>query len=166
MDNYMVKLWATWFTLGKSKKAPGTMGTLGAIPLFLIFNGLRVLISSERIYNSLYFAFLMGFFVFSVYISNRAEKDIYGKKDPQEVVIDEVLGFMTTMFLINPNGFWQTIVSVILGFGIFRILDITKPGIINRAQDFKNGLGVVLDDFLAGVIGNLILAIIVGSIWP
>ena len=45
------------------------------------------------------------------------------------------------------------------------LLDITKPGIINRAQDFKNGVGVVLDDFLAGVIGNLILAIIVGILW-
>jgi len=165
MDNYKVKLWATWFTLGKAKKAPGTMGTLGAIPLYLIFNGLRELITNERIYNSLYFLFLISFFIFSVYISNRAEKDIYGEKDPQEVVIDEVLGFMTTMFLINPNGFWQTLVAIVLGFGIFRLLDITKPGIINRAQDFKNGVGVVLDDFLAGVIGNLILAIIVGILW-
>lgn len=166
MNNYMVKLWATWFTLGNAKKAPGTIGTLGAIPLYLIFNGLREVIPSERIYNSLYFVFLIGFFIFSVYISNRAEREIYKKKDPQEVVIDEVLGFMTTMFLINPHGFWQTFVAIILGFGIFRALDITKPGFINRAQDFKNGVGVVLDDFLAGVVGNLILAIIVGSIWP
>ncbi len=165
MNNYMVRLWATWFTLGKAKKAPGTIGTLGAIPLYLIFNGLRGVIGSERIYNSLYFVFLIGFFIFSVYISNIAEREIYRKKDPQEVVIDEVLGFMTTMFLINPNGFWQTLFSVVLGFGIFRLLDITKPGPINRAQDFKNGVGVVLDDFLAGVVGNLILAIIVGSLW-
>ena len=71
MTDYMVKLWATWFSLGKAKKAPGTMGTLGAIPLYLLFNGLRGVIHSERIYNSLYFVFLMGFFVFSVYICIR-----------------------------------------------------------------------------------------------
>ena len=49
-----------------------------------------------------------------------------GEKDPQEVVIDEVLGFMTTMFLINPNGFWQTLVAVVLGFGIFRAFGYNK----------------------------------------
>lgn len=165
MTDYMVKLWATWFSLGKAKKAPGTMGTLGAIPLYLLFNGLRGVIHSERIYNSLYFVFLMGFFVFSVYICNRAERDVYGKKDPQEVVIDEVLGFMTTMFLINPHGFWQTLFAVIFGFAIFRVLDITKPGFIYRSQDMENGVGVVMDDFLAGVVGNLILALIAGALW-
>ena len=47
MTDYMVKLWATWFSLGKAKKAPGTMGTLGAIPLYLLFNGLRGVILSS-----------------------------------------------------------------------------------------------------------------------
>lgn len=165
MGKNMIEIWATWFTLGKAKKAPGTMGTLGAIPLFLLINSMRSVITSERIYNSLYFAFLVFFFCFSVYISNRAEQDVYGTKDPQEIVIDEVLGFMTTMFLINPHGVWQTIVAIVLGFGLFRLFDITKPGIIDRAQDFKGGVGVVLDDFLAGVASNVILALIVGGIW-
>ncbi len=164
MSNYMVKLWATWFTCGNAKKAPGTIGTLGAIPLYLLINSLRD-VMTDRIYNSLYFLFLIGFFAFSVKISDIAEKKIYNRKDPQEVVIDEVLGFMTTMFLVNPHGFWQTLITILLGFGIFRLLDITKPGIIDKAQNYKNGLGVVLDDFIAGVFGNVILAIIVGVIW-
>ncbi len=160
-----VKLWATWFTLGNAKKAPGTIGTLGAIPLYLLINSLRHLITNEKLYNSLYFTFLIGFFVFSVYICDRCERDVYGKKDPQMVVIDEVLGFMTTMFLVNPQGILQTIILILLGFGLFRFFDITKLGPIDKSQNIKNGIGVVADDFLAGIGANIILVIISGLLW-
>jgi len=165
MTKEMVKLLANWFTLGNVKKAPGTIGTLGAIPLYLIINSLRNFISNEKLYNSLYFLFLIAFFIFSVYICDRAEKEIYKKKDPQVVVIDEVLGFMTTMFLVNPHGIFQTIVAIVLGFVLFRIFDITKIGYINTAQNLKDGVGVVADDFLAGIVANIILIIISGLLW-
>lgn len=165
MTRETVKLLANWFTLGNVKKAPGTIGTLGAIPLYLIINSLRNFISNEKLYNSLYFLFLIAFFIFSVYICDRAEKEIYKKKDPQVVVIDEVLGFMTTMFLVNPNGIFQTIIAVLLGFILFRIFDITKIGYIDTAQHLKDGVGVVADDFLAGIVANIILIIISGLLW-
>lgn len=165
MTKEMVKLLANWFTLGNVKKAPGTIGTLGAIPLYLIINSLRNFISNEKLYNSLYFLFLITFFIFSVYICDRAEKEIYKEKDPQVVVIDEVLGFMTTMFLVNPHGIFQTIVAIVLGFVLFRIFDITKIGYINTAQNLKDGVGVVADDFLAGIVANIILIIISGLLW-
>jgi phosphatidylglycerophosphatase A len=165
MKKDTVKLLATWFTLGNAKKAPGTIGTLGAIPLYLLINSLRYVITNEKIYNSLYFAFLIGFFVFSVYICKRSEKEIYGKKDPQAVVIDEVLGYMTTMFLINPKTLWEGVVVVVLGFILFRFFDITKLGPIDKSQNIKDGVGVVADDFLAGIAANIILVVISGLLW-
>lgn len=165
MTKEIVKLLANWFTLGNVRKAPGTIGTLGAIPLYLMINSLRNFFPSEKIYNSFYFLFLVVFFIFSVYICNRAEQEIYKKKDPQAVVIDEVLGFMTTMFLVNPNGIFQTIFVIALGFLLFRIFDITKIGYIDKVQKLKNGLGVVADDFLAGLVANLILVMISGLLW-
>ena len=88
------------------------------------------------------------------------EKEIFKKEDPQAVVIDEVLGFLTTLFLINPVGIKATLIAMGLAFIIFRILDITKIGPIYKSQSFGNGVGVVLDDFLAGIIGNFILVFI------
>ena len=72
-------------------------------------------------------------------------------------MIDEVLGFLTTLFLINPVGVKENVIAIGLAFIIFRILDITKIGPINHSQKFGHGVGVVLDDFLAGMIGNFIL---------
>ena len=104
--------------------------------------------------------FLMTFFAISVYICDIAEREIFKEKDPQKVVIDEVLGFLTTLFLINPVGIFQTIMAIIIGFVIFRFFDITKIGPIYKSQFFGNGVGVVLDDFLAGVIGNFLMVCI------
>lgn len=161
MDNKLVKNFGTWFGLGEMKKAPGTFGTLGGIPIFIFLNYIRQFFSNSMMYNSFYFVFLMTFFAFAVYISDICEREIYKRKDPQEVVIDEVLGFLTTLFLINPVGLKQNITAILLGFVIFRILDITKVGPIDKSQAIGNGIGVVLDDFLAGMIGNFIMV----SIW-
>ncbi|MGL4687544.1 MAG: phosphatidylglycerophosphatase A family protein [Fusobacteriaceae bacterium] len=161
MNNELVKNFGTWFGLGEMKKAPGTFGTLGGIPIFIFLNYIRQFFSNSMMYNSFYFVFLMTFFAFAVYISDICEREIYKKKDPQEVVIDEVLGFLTTLFLINPSGLKENIIAIVLGFIIFRILDITKIGPIDKSQSLENGVGVVLDDFLAGMIGNFIMV----SIW-
>ncbi|MGL5124279.1 MAG: phosphatidylglycerophosphatase A family protein [Fusobacteriaceae bacterium] len=161
MNNKLVKNFGTWFGLGEMKKAPGTFGTLGGIPIFIFLNYIRQFFSNSMMYNSFYFVFLMTFFAFAVYISDICEREIYKKKDPQEVVIDEVLGFLTTLFLINPSGLKENITAILLGFIIFRILDITKIGPIDKSQAIGNGIGVVLDDFLAGMIGNFIMV----SIW-
>ena len=101
-----------------------------------------------------------GTLVVAVYVSDICEREIYHQKDPQNVVIDEVLGFLTTLFLINPVGVFQTLAAIGLAFVIFRIFDITKPGPIYKSQFLGNGVGVVIDDFLAGIIGNFLLVCI------
>ncbi len=165
MKKEIVKGLGTWFGLGDLPKAPGTIGTLGAIPLFFVLNSFRLLIVDTRLYNSFYLILLVIFFGLSVYVSDECERTIFKEKDPQRVVIDEVLGFMVTMFLVNPVGVKETLVAVILGFLLFRFFDITKIGPIDKSQHYTNGLGVVLDDFLAGIAANFVLIILMTIIF-
>ncbi|MGL5049426.1 MAG: phosphatidylglycerophosphatase A family protein [Fusobacteriaceae bacterium] len=160
MNRRTVRNLGTWFGLGDMKKAPGTFGTLGGIPLYLLLTYIRRFFPNSMVYNSFYFVFIITFFALAVYVSDICEKEIFKEKDPQSVVIDEVLGFVTTLFLINPVGISQTLTAIVLGFIIFRILDITKIGPINSSQNIGHGIGVVLDDFLAGMIGNFIMVTI------
>ena len=102
MKKSFIKNLATCFGLGDMPKAPGTFGTLGGIPIYIGMLFLRKVFPNHMLYNSFYFMFLMTFFVVAVYVSDIAEREIYHKKDPQNVVIDEVLGYLTTLFLINP----------------------------------------------------------------
>ncbi|MBC2856399.1 MAG: phosphatidylglycerophosphatase A [Cetobacterium sp.] len=160
MNRRLVKNLATVFGLGDLPVAPGTFGTLGGIPIFIGLTLLRKIFPNNMMYNSFYFMFLMTFFALAVYVSDIAEKEIYKEKDPQNVVIDEVLGYLTTLFLINPVGLFQNIVAMTLAFILFRIFDITKIGPIYKSQFIGHGIGVVLDDFLAGIISNFILVCI------
>lgn len=156
----LIKHLATWFGLGELPKAPGTFGTLGGIPLYILLCYLRKIFPNNMIYNSFYFMFLMTFFAVAVYVADICEREIFEKKDPQAVVIDEVLGFLTTLAFINPVGVRQGLWAIGLAFVIFRFFDITKLGPIDKSQHFERGIGVVLDDFLAGIIGNFILVCI------
>jgi phosphatidylglycerophosphatase A len=160
MKKRMVKNLATCFGLGDLPKAPGTFGTLAGIPIFIGLTFIRRFFPNNMVYNSFYFMFLITLFAVAVYVSDICEREIYKEKDPQNVVIDEVLGFLTTLFLINPVGVLQNMTAIFLGFVIFRILDITKIGPIYKSQMFGHGVGVVLDDFLAGIIGNFIMVCI------
>ena len=87
-------------------------------------------------------------------VSSRAEK-IYNKEDPGEVVIDEVVGYLVTMAFIAP-----TAVNIVLGFLLFRALDILKPFPCRRLEKIHGGYGIVLDDVAAGVWANLLLVAI------
>jgi len=80
---------------------PGTFGTLGGIPIFLLLTYLRKFFLNVMVFNSFYLVFLVTFFAISVYVADICEKEIFKKEDPQAVVIDEVLGFLTTLFLIK-----------------------------------------------------------------
>lgn len=159
-EHRMIRMLATWFGLGDLPKAPGTFGTLGAIPLYILLTLLRGIFPNYMLYHSFYFIFLMTFFAFSVYVGDICEREIFLEKDPQAVVIDEVLGYLTTLAFIDPVGLGQMCWAMGLAFLLFRLLDITKPGPIYRSQYIGRGIGLVLDDFLAGLLGNFILVCI------
>ncbi len=138
-------LLATGFGVGYSPFAPGTLGTLVAIPIYYFLS---------EIPFPLYEITLVGFFFLAVWVSEKAGA-AFGKKDDQRIVIDEMIGFFITMLWVP-----KTTLFVIIGFILFRFFDILKPPPIRLVEGVRGGYGVVLDDLLAGVYANIILHII------
>jgi len=138
-----VVLFASWFGTGFSPFASGTVGTLAAIPFYLVLSTLAL---------PLYLLTLLAFFFFSCWAAGQAE-EIFGEKDSGKIVIDEVIGFLITMTAVSPS--W---LSITAGFLLFRFFDITKiPPARYFDRNLKNGYGVVLDDVIAGIYACLSL---------
>jgi len=132
-----VILCATWGGTGFSPFASGTVGTLAAIPLYLVL---------VRLPLPLYLLTVLAFTLFACWISGHAE-DVFGEKDSGKIVIDEVAGYLVTMIAVPLS--WQ---SVLAGFLFFRLFDIVKPQPARWFdRSLKNGYGVVLDDIAAGI---------------
>lgn len=89
-------------------------------------------------------------------IAAQAYENQSNTHDSKEIVIDEVVGFLITMTWLPMT--WQ---SVVIGFSIFRFLDIVKPPPIRQLdRKVKGGFGVMLDDVVAGIIGSLIMQLL------
>jgi phosphatidylglycerophosphatase A len=144
--NYFIVMLATGFGVGYSPIAPGTMGTLLSIPIYLFLS---------QIPSPLYELTLLTFFFLASWISEQAQK-YWATKDDQRIVIDEMMGFLITMLWIP-----RTIFFISMGFILFRFFDILKPFPIRRLEKrWKGGFGVVLDVVAAGVYVNIIIQII------
>jgi phosphatidylglycerophosphatase A len=145
--NHPIRFLATAGYLGTSPKAPGTVGTLGAFPfVYLLLSQ-----TTPVVYMGVSFLFVLGAVLVCHFYE--AEKKTH---DSQEVVIDEWAGFLVTMTWLPVT--WQ---SFVLGFLLFRVLDIFKPPPIRWIdQKVKGGLGVVADDIAAGLIANFILQLL------
>jgi len=139
----MVMFLATGAYLGKINIAPGTFGSLGALPFCLVISKINLATSV---------AIVVVFVLFAIYIAGAAEK-IIGKKDPGCIVIDEMAGLLVTF-----SGLPFNMVTAISGFALFRLFDIFKPFPIRSAEkQLPGGAGVVLDDVVAGIYSNLLL---------
>jgi len=136
---------ATWFGCGLVPLAPGTAGTLGAIPLYLV-------IRSGGPLAVLFVASILA--IVGVWAADQVIART-GQKDPQTVVIDEVVGVLITLAASTPT--WT---SVIFGFVLFRIFDQWKPWPARALESLPGGFGVVMDDVAAGVWGAAVLMII------
>lgn len=134
------------FGSGLMSFAPGTWGTLVAIPLYLLMVG-----SHWGIYLAItLFAFIIG-----VWVSDQVTVDL-GVQDYKGIVWDEVVGYLLTMFLA-PQGF----IWIVIGFILFRLFDIWKPQPIRYVdQKIDGGLGIMLDDVLAAVPAWLIIQLL------
>jgi len=97
---------------------------------------------------------LAAIFVISVLFSSAAE-NIYNKKDDGRIVIDEIAGIWFSIAFLP-----KTLITLSLGFLLFRVFDIRKPLFIKRLQKLKGGVGITLDDIAAGVCVNIILQVI------
>jgi phosphatidylglycerophosphatase A len=138
---------ATGFFIGSVPFAPGTFGSLIGLPVCFLLSRLNFLQSVICI---------LIFILFAIGIASAAEK-ILKQKDPSQIVIDEVAGLMVTF-----AGLPLNLKTALAGFIIFRVLDILKPFPIRTLEKrVGGGSGIVLDDVLAGVYGNLILRLVI-----
>ncbi|MBN2034513.1 MAG: phosphatidylglycerophosphatase A [Deltaproteobacteria bacterium] len=137
---------ASWFGVGLVPFAPGTAGTLAGMPLVLFTGCLETPEAA---------LFDLVFIAVSVWTADLSSR-ILQKDDPSVVVIDEVAGFLLTLFLVPLN-----LGNVCLGFLLFRLFDVLKPFPIKKLENLRGGLGIVADDLLAGVYANLSLRLLI-----
>ena len=142
-----IHLLAFGFGAGLSPKAPGTMGTVVAVFIYLVLPNMPPIIYAGLILLS---------FVFGIWICGKTAEDL-GVHDHGGIVWDEFVGYWITMFMAPSGLFW-----VLLGFGLFRLLDIFKPWPIKWAdKELAGGLGIMLDDVLAGIMAALCMQAVV-----
>jgi phosphatidylglycerophosphatase A len=143
MDSALAaRLVATWFGCGRSPIAPGTVGTLGALPLHLALRAL----------GPIPYAVAVAAITAAGTWAAQREAERLAEDDPQSVVVDEVAGVLLALLLARGTGIKGEILAVVL----FRVFDIWKPGAIDRVQHLEpQGVGIMADDVLAGVFAGL-----------
>jgi phosphatidylglycerophosphatase A len=139
------------FGSGLVKKAPGTMGTLAAIPVYLL-----CIQTGVWIYSALTLIALFA----GIWICDRAAKKL-DEHDFNGIVWDEIAGYLITMWFVPLS--WSTL---IVGFILFRGFDIVKPQPIRWVDaQVSGGLGIMLDDVLAGIFAGGLLWLSVAIGW-
>jgi len=134
---------ASCFGIGRFPIAPGTIGSLAGL---LLFWALWVVGGWLATLAGLVIVTLLGFW------SAGAGEELYGEKDPGVVVIDEVAGQMLTLLFFTPTAH-----SLVWAFLLFRLLDILKPFPARRLENLAGGAGIMADDLMVAVYGNLIM---------
>jgi phosphatidylglycerophosphatase A len=134
------------FGSGLMPFAPGTFGTLAALPLYLLLRPLSLWA---------YLAVLLVGFLAGIWICERTSRDL-GVHDHGGIVWDEIIGYLFTMSFAPLAWWWM-----LIGFVLFRIFDILKPWPIRAIdQSVTGGLGIMLDDLLAGIYALLVMLLL------
>jgi phosphatidylglycerophosphatase A len=135
---------------GAAPFAPGTFGTLAAVPLYLLFAQLPM---------GWYLLLLIATFGIGIYLCERTARDL-GVHDHGGIVWDEFVGYWITMVAAPPEWWW-----LVIGFVLFRFFDILKPFPISWLdKHIHGGLGIMLDDAVAGTFACLCLQLLVLAI--
>jgi len=132
----------TCFLTGRVPFAPGTMGSIFSLILWLFFTP-----SFTLMLAIILLLVPLSYFTISFELK---KTDI---KDPQHIVIDEAIGMWISLLFIPSFEY----VNAILAFAIFRVLDIFKPSIIRRSEKFEGAHGVLIDDILSGIITCIVI---------
>lgn len=128
---------------GAAPHAPGTAGTVMAVILYCLLPPMS---------SPIYLTFLLLTTLFGVYLCGKTSRDM-GVHDHGGIVWDEFVGYWVTMFLAPAGWVW-----IIAGFGLFRLFDIWKPWPIKWIdKEVHGGVGIMLDDVLAGIMAFLCL---------
>lgn len=142
----------TAFYSGYCPKAPGTAGTFVAMAIYIaeniVFSG-----ANNDLLNIVNLIIVSLLIYPSVKLSDYAE-EFYNSKDPQSVVIDEVIGYWISVLFL-PFSFSYAFLAFIL----FRLFDIVKPFPARGLQSLSGGLGIMIDDIIAGVYALIVMHI-------
>ena len=134
------------FGSGLAPKAPGTFGTLLAVPLYILLSQLSLLP---------YILVVVIAFAVGIYLCGRTATDL-GVHGHPGIVWDEFVGFWITMIAAPAGWLW-----VVIGFILFRLFDIWKPWPIRFFdKNVESGLGIMIDDVLAGIYALMVLQLI------
>ena len=144
MTYRLAYLLSIWFGCGLVPKMPGTAGTIGAVPLYLLLAPAGPLAVTVA-------AVVVG--LVGVWAANQVVRKT-GLKDPQIVCIDEVAGVLITLAAAPSR--WQ---GILAGVVLFRIFDQWKPWPARWAEGLPEGWGVVMDDVFAGLWGAAVLLV-------
>ena len=131
---------------------PGAPGTYASFTTTLAFSAVYCIF--HRIVPEIHLICICLISLVGVFVSRETSRST-GNSDPSFVVIDEVAGQLLT-FLLLPVTSW----NLILGFVAFRIFDMWKPFPIRKLESLGNGIGIMADDLLAGIYGNLLLQLL------
>ncbi len=152
--NALARSVATLLGVGRIPQAPGTWGSLATIPLAWALHALGGF--------PLTVVATLALFALGVWASEAHARAV-GRADPPEVVIDEAVGMLITLWplsaglwLLDQPGDVYPWPGWVLGFLAFRFFDILKPPPIPRLERLPGGWGIMLDDVLAGVMAALV----------
>ena len=158
----------TMFGIGYFKYAPGTAASFVTCIIFYLLYASSFYLGQGKIYIV---CILLIILIYSIIIIDKLSY-IFKKRDPKEIVIDEFIGqsipltpyFFHRFFSIEEVYFffgWPFLGWIIISFILFRFFDIVKPFPINVVdKKMKNGLGVMLDDIIAGIYSTITIYII------
>ena len=146
--DFLIKFFSSGFYAGYVSRLGGTLGTVVGVTVYFLMP------ESPYFYAGLIFILAIS----GIWLSGKAEV-IYNKKDDQRIVIDEITGYLISMFLLPPK-----LIIITTAFVIFRFFDWIKPYPANRFQRLKGGLGVMGDDIMAGIYTCVCLHV-VNAIW-
>ena len=142
---------ATFGYVGYFPIAPGTAGSLAALLLYAAVRWAGT--------PTVEFVTIIAVLAVGVWAATGTERAL-NRKDPGPVVIDEVLGMLLTLAFM-PLSWW----GIALGFVLFRLFDVMKPFPAGRLEHLPGGLGIMADDAMAGVYGQLVMRIAIAT-WP
>jgi len=146
----MALLISTFGYVGFFPIAPGTAGSLAALALSALVRWIDLPI--------LELAAIVAVFAVGVWAATKTEA-LLGSTDPGPIVIDEVLGMLITLAWLP-----LSLTGVVVGFVLFRVYDVLKPYPARRFEDMHGGWGVMLDDAMAGVYGQVTLRLLVWAL--
>lgn len=142
-------LFATVGGAGRFPFAPGTVGSAVGVVIYLFIQDLPM---------AGQLAIVAAITLVGIPASTVTARH-FGREDPGQIVVDEVAGQLVTLLLTG-----VALPGVVLGFLLFRVLDIIKPWPARQFEALHGGAGVMADDVMAGLYGNVILQLVVRAL--